>query len=184
MKIYTKTGDKGLTSNVLGDRVSKGDIMMELQGTIDEINAHVGFLRSIMAEFSHKVEAKKIDNVLRDIQYSLFIIGGDVSAQFSTNFIKEEDIKLLESEIDRMTDIIEPLKSFIYYSGNKQATYAQVIRSVTRRAERVFVAALENRTYPLDYQFINRLSDYFYTLSRYINQLSGDGDEAMKLREK
>jgi cob(I)alamin adenosyltransferase len=182
MSIYTKTGDKGFTSNVLGERVSKGDIIMELQGTIDEINAHIGFLRSMMVEFSHKVEAKKIDGILRDIQYSLFRIGGDISAQFSTNYIKEEDIKFLEREIDRMTDAFEPLKSFIYYSGNKQATYVHVIRSVTRRAERVFVRALEERDYPLDYQFINRLSDYFYTLSRYINHLNGDGDEAMKLR--
>lgn len=183
MKIYTKTGDKGTTSDILGNRISKGDIKFELQGSIDEINAGIGYLRALLKDVPYDASSLDMDEVLRDIQYALFRIGGDVSSDFSRNYIKETDIEALEKGIDAMSAASGPLESFIYYSGKDAAAYSQVIRSIVRRTERVFVRFLEDKEYNLDYQYINRLSDYMFSLSRYINFLSGVPDEAMKLRD-
>ncbi|TDT63682.1 cob(I)yrinic acid a,c-diamide adenosyltransferase [Fonticella tunisiensis] len=182
MKIYTKTGDRGFTSNVLGERVSKADIMMELQGGIDEINANTGFLRSIVRELQNADEKKYIDDVLREIQYHLFRMGVEISSKFKDIHITNENVKFLEENIDKMTSRLQELKNFLYLSGVKQSTYSNVIRSITRRVERIFVRALEGRNYPESYQYINRLSDFFYTLARYFNFIEGEQEEIMKLR--
>jgi cob(I)alamin adenosyltransferase len=183
LKIYTKTGDKGTTSDVLGQRVSKGDIKIELQGSIDEINAGVGYTRALLKNATASESALAVDHDLRDVQYALFRIGGDVSSNFSQNYIKESDIEYLEQNIDVMTSAVGPLESFIYYSGTGAAAYCHVVRSVVRRAERVFVRYLEDKDYNLDYQYINRLSDYLFSMSRYINFLEQIPDEAMKMRD-
>lgn len=183
MKIYTKTGDKGTTSDILGNRISKGDIKFELQGSIDEINAGIGYLRALLKNVPCDASRLDIDESIRNIQYALFRIGSDVSSDFCRNYIKETDIEALEKGIDAMSDAAGPLESFIYYSGKDAAAYSQIIRSIVRRTERVFVRYMEDKEYNLDYQYINRLSDYMFSLSRYINFLSGIPDEAMKLRE-
>ncbi|MDF2891695.1 MAG: yvqK [Clostridia bacterium] len=182
MKIYTKTGDKGTTSDVLGQRISKADIKMELQGSIDEINAGVGYLRALIDSVNNSNAAINVDEILRDIQYTLFRIGSDVSSDFSYNYVKESDISVLENSIDVMTNAAGQLQNFIYYSGNQAAAYCQVVRSVVRRTERVFVRHMEGKEYNLDYQFINRLSDFLFTLARYINYFSKVSEEIMKLR--
>lgn len=182
MKIYTKTGDKGTTSDVLGQRISKGDIKIELQGSVDEINANIGYLRILAKDRLQKPSDFDIDVILRDIQYTLFKIGSDISSNFAYLFVQEADIVMLEEGIDLMTSVVGPLEHFIYYSGTADASYCQVARSVTRRAERIFVRFLENQEYNLDYQFINRLSDFLFTLSRYLNHLSGGQEELMILR--
>lgn len=182
MKIYTKTGDKGTTANVLGQRISKGDIMLELQGTVDEVNVNVGYLRAMLKDIPMKEQPFDIDKSLRDVQYALFRIGTDISSNFTYEYVKEAEIAAMEQSIDIMTDAVEPLKNFIYYSGNIASTYCQVIRSVVRRAERIFVRHLEGKDYNLDYQYINRLSDYFFTLARYLNFLTGTNEEVMQLR--
>ncbi|KRQ86386.1 Cob(I)yrinic acid a,c-diamide adenosyltransferase [Caloramator mitchellensis] len=180
MKIYTKKGDKGTTSNVIGMSLSKADIFMELQGGIDEINANVGHLRSIIKDSKIK-EANYIDEKLKKIQFILYKTGVDVSSQFRYQHISDEDVKFIEIEIDYMTEKMPILNSFIHYSGSASSTYSHVIRTIIRRVERVFVRVLEGMEYPVDYQFINRLSDYFFTLARYINFLEGIGDEAMNM---
>ena len=182
MKIYTKTGDQGTTSDLLGQRVSKADIKMELQGSIDEINAGIGYLRALLRSAETYEAVMNIDHSLRDIQYTLFMIGGDVSSDFNKNYVKLSDIKSLELNIDIMTSNVGQLQNFIYYSGTLASTYCQLIRSVVRRAERVFVTHMENKQYNLDYQYINRLSDFLFTLSRYINHISNTPEEIMKLK--
>lgn len=168
MGIYTKKGDRGKTSNVLGHIYSKADMMMELQGSIDEVNAHVGQLRSLLKE-NNTLLYNKINDILKSIQYNLFVLGVEVSLEFTESKIKICEAENLEKEIDTMTNEMEPLKNFIYQSGNLKATSAHIIRSIVRRTERVFVRVLENREYPESYQYINRLSDYFFTLARYLN---------------
>lgn len=183
-KIYTKTGDAGYTTNLLNKTYSKADIEMELQGGIDEINANVGFLRSIFKTNKNKYENaiyKNLDDTLKKIQYHLYLIGIEISTEFTEVYINEEEISLLEKEIDFMVENTEPMKSFIYYSGSESATFSHVIRAVVRRVERIFVKALKDNKYPMCYKYINRLSDYFFTLSRYINQLDGLSDEPMKI---
>lgn len=183
MKIYTKTGDLGTTSDVLGQRISKGDIKIELQGSIDEINAGIGYLRSLLGSATLAKPIFDIGECLKDIQYALFRIGGDVSSDFSRSYIKEADIEYLEKNIDAMTDAAGPLESFIYYSGSEAASFCHLVRSVARRAERVFVRFMEGKEYNPDYQYINRLSDFLFSLARYLNFLAQIPDEAMKLKE-
>ena len=182
MKIYTKTGDKGTTADVLGNRVSKGDLKIELQGSIDEINAGIGYLRALLKTEALESSIFDLDETLRDLQYTLFRIGSDISSDFTYHYVKDTDISFLEQSIDMMTSVVGPLQNFIYYSGSQAATYCQVIRSITRRAERVFVRFMEDKEYNLDYQFINRLSDFLFTLARYANLLGNMPEEAMKLR--
>jgi cob(I)alamin adenosyltransferase len=180
--IYTKTGDKGTTSDVLGQRISKADIKMELQGSIDEINAGIGHLRALLGVLNVDETTMDIDITLKDIQYILFMIGSDVSSNFKNHYVKASDISSLEHNIDRLTTTVGQLQNFIYYSGNQVSTYCQVVRSVVRRAERVFVRYMENKEYNLDYQFINRLSDFLFSLSRYINHITETSEEIMKLK--
>lgn len=183
MKIYTKKGDQGYTSNVKGERIFKGDVQIELQGSLDEVNAGIGYLRSIVKKTIDHEQNGTLDEGLREIQYTLFKMGGDVSSQFSNHYVTKEDLISLENEMDQMTEQTGSLKNFIYYSGNEAATYCQVVRSIIRRAERVFVRAIEGKfEYSLDYQYMNRLADYFFTLARYMNFIDGQEDEIMKLK--
>jgi cob(I)alamin adenosyltransferase len=184
-KIYTKTGDQGYTTNLLSNKYSKADIEMEVQGSIDEINAYVGLLRSKMKLTLVNYEKNiyvRLDNTLKSIQYHLYLIGVEISTEYTKIYIKDEEISFLEKEIDFMIDNTEPLKSFIYYNGSENSTTCHVIRTIVRRSERVFVRALDNKTYPKCYKYVNRLSDFFYALSRYINYLDGEKDEAMVLK--
>ena len=183
MTVYTKKGDKGKTSNVLGNIYSKSSILMELQGGIDEINSNVGYLRSRLGSNIPNIqELQRIDTFLKRIQYNLFSLGAEVSMEFTKVNVKYSEAELLEKEIDYMTDKMKPLSNFIYQSGNEVAAYAHIVRSVIRRTERVFVRVLEDREYPESYQYINRLSDYFFTLARYFNQLSGREEEVLILK--
>jgi len=183
MKIYTKRGDEGTATTVLGEKLWKGDIIIELNGGIDEINANIGYLRSVVLKIKDKEQLSYINSILMEIQYTLFKLGGDVSSKFTDKYVSEGDVKFLEKEIDAMTEKLQPLKSFIYYSGVEAAAYSYVVGTVTRRVERVFARALEGKEYPEDYHYINRLSDFFHTLARYINHVEGEEDEIMKLRE-
>lgn len=177
MKIYTKKGDKGYTSNFLGEAVKKSDNVLHLQGTVDEVNAMVGHLRSLL-----EGKGKEMDGELRDVQYALFRLGADIACRFEQVRIEEADVHFLEERIDLMTKDFGVQTSFIYYSGHISATYAQTVRSVVRRAERSFVAAYEVTVSPMDLQYLNRLADYFYAVARYLNYGQGIEDETMEIR--
>ncbi|MCM0648739.1 cob(I)yrinic acid a,c-diamide adenosyltransferase [Clostridium swellfunianum] len=185
-KIYTKTGDKGFTTNLLNKKYSKADIEMELQGGIDEINANIGLLRSLIkssfCDFKAENE-KRLDEILKKIQYHLYLIGIEISTEFTELYISDDEISILENEIDYMVDKTEPMKSFIYYSGSKIAAFSHTLRTLVRRVERIYVRALEDSFYPKSYEYINRLSDYFFTVSRFVNELQGYKDEPMILNQ-
>jgi cob(I)alamin adenosyltransferase len=180
MKIYTKNGDKGYTSNFKGEKLWKGSLWIELQGNIDEINANVGHLRSLNQRITQQED---IDQMLEWIQYCLFRIGSDISLQFQVTYITDEMIEKLEKAIDTYTEKTGELHSFIHFNGNEAATYAHVIRSVTRRCERVFSKVLQEIDFTLDYQYVNRLSDYFFQLARYLNHVNGNAEEVMVVRD-
>src|SRR6056297_1836229 len=152
MEIYTKKGDKGFTSTVDGEKVSKTDILLEVQGKVDEVNANIGHLRSIINEDLDVVEKNKID----------------------------ENVKFLENKIDFFQKKSGKLENFIYYSGSRSVTYTHVVRSLTRTAERTFARFIEDIETPYDYKFVNRLSDFMYALARYIKYLNGEEDEIVK----
>lgn len=190
MKIYTKAGDFGMTSTITGERISKASYLMETQGSIDEVNSYIGYLRALLAKYgstcSNPLAVISINEFLKKVQHMLFCVGADLTHQFAKHYVKEEDILELENYIDVMTAETGSLKSFIYLSGHETASYAHIIRSVTRRAERQFVALLQagekqETDIPNDYKYMNRLADYFFQLARYLNFLFGAEEEIMHL---
>ncbi len=172
MKIYTKTGDGGGTSLFGGTKISKDDIQIEAYGTVDELNS---FLGSLIAE----VEDEALNQELKSIQPILFDIGSHLASDGKMpEYLPALDIahtSKLEKAIDRMIDILPPLKSFIMPGGNGRIAKAHVCRVVCRRAERRVVTMQQNHE-GLDtfvQIYLNRLSDYFFVVARYLAHLDG-----------
>ncbi|TWR29068.1 cob(I)yrinic acid a,c-diamide adenosyltransferase [Mucilaginibacter pallidiroseus] len=167
MKIYTKTGDKGYTSLIGGTRVPKHHIRIESYGTVDELNSYIGLIRDQPLNNSHK-------NTLLKIQDRLFTIGALLAADpekstMQIPHLDNADIELLETEIDRMDDILPQLKHFILPGGNNTISYCHVARCVCRRAERLCVhLADESKVDERVIIYLNRLSDYLFTLARMV----------------
>ena len=170
MKIYTKTGDQGETSLLGGKRVFKNCVEMEAIGEVDELNSSIGLLVSHLA--SNFAEEKKD---LQKIQNKLFDLGSNLAA-VQTDLvevpqIKDSDLEFLEMHIDKMTEKLAELTQFILPGGSIGASLAFQARAVCRRAERV-VTKLDQH-YELDEnipKYLNRLSDYLFTLARHFNR--------------
>jgi cob(I)alamin adenosyltransferase len=172
MKIYTKTGDDGKTGLIGGTRVSKNDNRIEAYGTVDELNSFLGLLASYQL-------LKTEQYFLEKIQHRLFAIGSYLATDTSkivvneASIIHENDIYEIEQEIDRLNENLPKLTNFILPGGSIEGSTCHICRTVSRRAERR-ILNLTN-TYVIDIElikYINRLSDYFFVLSRYIT-LSG-----------
>jgi len=167
-KIYTRTGDKGSTSLIGGERVPKSHLRLECYGTIDELNAFVGKLKSLC-----KNSPATSEN-LNNIQKMLLNIGAVLATPEGKEWkgmpsINETHIKELETEIDKMNSKLKPLKEFTIPGENEINAEAHICRTVCRRAERILAKAKENEIAIDDFvmAYINRLSDYFFVLSRY-----------------
>ena len=160
MKIYTKKGDLGDT-RIYADtpiKVRKDSSELACYGTLDELNSHIGLLQ---AQLETPV------SLLTDIQRHLFQIGFAISA---TTALSEQDVLALEHAIDQLSEQLEPQRSFILPGGCIQAAQAHVCRTVTRRAERELVSLLEDYPVPAVVPaYLNRLSDYFFVLARWMN---------------
>ncbi|WP_170006017.1 cob(I)yrinic acid a,c-diamide adenosyltransferase [Bacillus fonticola] len=174
MSIYTKTGDKGKTS-LIGGRVDKDHRLVESYGTLDELNSFVGLTISEITEFKH-LELQDIILELKEIQHALFDCGADlanISTRKEVNF-GVELINFLETRIDTYTEETPQLKRFILPGGCKASSYLHVARTIARRAERLLVRVNrmnEDVDYSIEMAFLNRLSDYFFALARYVNFL-------------
>lgn len=187
MKVYTKTGDKGETGLVGGSRVSKADIRLETYGEVDELNSQLGMLRSFLAR--EKGDFGVETQILKETQSALFTLGSNLASEkasrekFKLPNLGSNLIKKLESEIDRLDEKLEPLKNFILPDGTMAASAAHIARSVCRRAERRFVAfslELPGEAPENGLELLNRLSDYLFTLSRYINKTQGEEETVWK----
>ncbi|MBN9299560.1 MAG: cob(I)yrinic acid a,c-diamide adenosyltransferase [Filimonas sp.] len=173
-KIYTKTGDKGKTSLIGGTKVPKSDIRIDSYGTVDELNSYIGLVSDQVVD-AHSI------TILREIQDRLFTIGSSLACDpdkeplMKIPDLKEEDIALLESEIDKMNEVLPPMKSFLLPGGHVAVSTAHVARCVCRRAERICVTMQEQGQFiePIVIKYINRLSDYLFVLSRYVGHLLG-----------
>ena len=169
MKIYTKTGDKGTTGLIGGTRVAKNDIRLEAYGTIDELNSFIGLLNTYIFEEENK-------NFLYEIQNKLFSIGSYLATDTSkaeintASYLSDTDVLNIENEIDRLNEKLPNLTNFILPAGSQAGTLCHICRTVSRRAERRIYDV--NAIYNVDnhiFEYINRLSDYFFVFSRYIN---------------
>lgn len=169
MKIYTKTGDNGETGLIGGTRVSKSDVRIEAYGTVDELNSYIGLLMCYKA-----LELQK--NTLEIVQNKLFVIGSylatdtNVTKLSNKSIITENDIVKIEVEIDNMNAELPDLRAFILPGGSIEGSFCHICRTISRRAERRIIDA--KTTHNIDIQivkYINRLSDYFFTLARYVS---------------
>jgi cob(I)alamin adenosyltransferase len=167
MKIYTKTGDKGLTSLIGGTRVPKHHLRIESYGTVDELNSYIGLIRDQDIAVKHK-------DILKEIQDRLFTIGSSLASDPETSKMKipdlhTADIELLEKQIDLMDSELPALRHFILPGGSNAVSFCHIARCVCRRAERLSVHLSED-SYVDDkvVVYLNRLSDYLFTLARKI----------------
>lgn len=170
MKIYTKKGDNGTTQLIGGKRVSKSHTRIEAYGTIDELNSYMGLLRD--QNISNSIIEK-----ITQIQDRLFTIGAllaseDTSNKMNLPLISENDVKLLESEIDKMNEILPEMRHFILPGGHTTVSYCHIARCVCRRAERLTVEIQSGVIqFELILKYLNRLSDYLFVLSRHFTHI-------------
>lgn len=171
IKIYTKTGDKGVTGLIGGDRIAKNDIRIEAYGTVDELNSYIGLVKDLC-------EWQAAQTELLHIQNTLFIIGsllantGEKQSRFPLPEITLPEISFLENAIDQMAAQLPELKHFILPGGHPLLSHTHIARCICRRAERMCVTLerehiLENS---LIVTYLNRLSDYLFILARYFGQ--------------
>lgn len=175
MKIYTKTGDDGTTSLFSGGRVPKTNLRVESYGTVDELNSALGLARAFQPSAA-------VDGWLSQVQRQLFHLGADLATPLdaSSQWVVRMDaatVAWLETRIDEMTAALPPLTNFILPGGSLAAAQLHVARTVCRRAERLVVALQEYEAigdHALVY--LNRLSDFLFTLARYENLQAGIAD--------
>ena len=165
LKIYTKTGDKGLTSLYGGKRVSKGDPQVDAYGTVDELNAVLGILITYL-----KTETK-ITDFLTKVQSDLFNIGAHLAGgDISLKFIKKR-VLAMENLIDKLDKTLPELKNFILPGGSQTAAFTHFVRTLCRRAERKIVTLKGTGIFPDEkiIIFLNRFSDLLFVIARTIN---------------
>ena len=168
-KIYTRTGDAGETGLGDGSRTSKTSQRIEAIGAVDELNSCIGLL---VAE----PLGADLSDVLTGAQHDLFELGGELSIP-GHDRIQPAHVIRLEQALDRYNAHLEPLKDFILPGGSRAAAFCHLARSVCRRAERRLVAlASAEALSPYCVQYVNRLSDLLFVLSRVINRRAGHGD--------
>ena len=184
MKIYTKTGDTGKTSLIGGTRVLKSNPRIEAYGTVDELNSFVGVV------YDH-IDDDDTKSVLKEIQDRLFTIGSELACDPNKNIkmpipdLHESDIALLEKEMDRMEAQLPVMKNFILPGGLPAVSFSHVARSVCRRAERRCIQLYDQEEGKVDaiiIKYLNRLSDYFFMLARYIGMQNNAPEIIWKAR--
>ncbi|XP_065194895.1 corrinoid adenosyltransferase MMAB-like isoform X2 [Sycon ciliatum] len=184
IRIYTKTGDKGKTSNYAGERLPKDGPTFEALGCTDELSSAIGHAREHCLEAGHGFHDQ-----LQTIQCDLQDVGSNIATPRQTasedrlvrTAFPEERVKQLEKWIDEMDEVLPPLKNFILPSGGKAATALHMSRSICRRAERRVVPLVREETVDRDIQiYLNRLSDYLFTLARRSAQLEGKEESIYK----
>ncbi len=181
MSVYTTKGDKGQTKLLSGEIVSKSSIRIRAIGTIDELSAYLGLLRSLDISQNCK-------NFLLQIQTDLVKIAGllaDPKEKYSDHLpqITELDIEKLENQIDRYEAILGKQKFFILPGGTPEIAYAHIARTVCRRAESNVVELSQHSSVnPIILKYLNRLSDYLYVLARYIARQQGYNEDIARLK--
>ena len=180
-RVYTRTGDRGDTALVGGKRVPKDSLRIEAYGTIDELNSTVGLARVFNEENLEAGEAHQfLDEVLCRLQDELFDLGSELATppeSFRPGMyqVSESEIDRLEKLIDKCQEDLEPLNSFILPGGGRIGAYLHQCRTVCRRAERdILRLSREQEINRYVIKYVNRLSDLFFVLSRWIAKQTGE----------
>lgn len=172
-RIYTRTGDDGSTALANGERRSKADARVEAYGTVDETNAAIGLARLGLDE-----TAPRVDAMLGRIQNDLFDLGADLARPPTAGEDAAEVLRVTQSQVDRLEREIDelnadlaPLRSFVLPGGSPAAAALHLARTVCRRAERLMVMAQHGGAdmgVPA-LRYVNRLSDFLFVASRWVN---------------
>ena len=170
-KIYTRTGDQGETGLGDGSRIQKSHPRMELLGTVDEVNCHIGLLMCDLSENDALME------VLTKIQHDLFNLGGEASVPGYV-MVQESDVTFLEDTLDRLNEDLPALKNFILPGGSRAAAQCHLARTVCRRAERVMVILCDSGEAINDngLKYLNRLSDLLFVMARVLARRDGGAE--------
>ncbi|MGI9374083.1 MAG: cob(I)yrinic acid a,c-diamide adenosyltransferase [Hyphomicrobiales bacterium] len=184
-KIYTRTGDDGKTALSTGERVDKFNLRIQSYGTVDETNAVLGVVRLHTSASGLKI----LDEMLARIQNELFDLGADLCTPDKGGKLEWEPLRVtagqverLENEIDQLNEDLEPLRSFVLPGGHAAAAHLHVARTVSRRAERLVVELAAEIDEPVSTEailYLNRLSDFLFVASRWVNakgDWDGEGD--------
>jgi len=176
-RVYTRTGDRGTTRLVGGDEVPKDDLRIECYGTVDELNAHVGLVRTTLEGRSESLAP--LVEVLESLQHELFDVGADLATPPHGRWegmhrVGDSEVSRLESLCDTFNETLPPLREFILPGGGPVSAQLHVARTVARRAERITVS-LEAReqAYPGCVRYLNRLSDLLFILGRWAAHAEG-----------
>jgi cob(I)alamin adenosyltransferase len=175
-RIYTRTGDKGLTALVGGKRVPKESGRLEAYGTIDELNSIVGIVRTYVPNYQQKLGAEYAwySEMLRRVQNELFDVGSELATPDDAVYegmhrMGEGEVKLLEQEMDRMQKALQPLNSFTLPGGGVLNAFLHQARTVCRRTERVcWILQREEPINSFLMAYVNRLSDHLFVQSRWV----------------
>lgn len=186
-KIYTKTGDSGETGLVSGTRISKSDLRIDLYGDVDELNSYIGAVLTFLQESSGKSDDLKKE--LTHVQSALFSLGSNLACEksmrdkFKLPQLRSADLDELEKGIDRMQSELPQLKNFILPGGSRAGAFLHISRTICRRVERKLVAFSlrgQEELPDLAMEYLNRLSDYFFAASRWINDRMGNQENIWK----
>lgn len=180
-KVYTRTGDKGMTSLVGGVRISKTDPRLEAYGTTDELSSHLGLLAAMMQQDGNTLEEER--QLLVRCQNNLFIIGSYLAIDQSQTplydfaRLPDGETTLLEERIDSLMAALPEKQGFVLPGGTVSASQCHVCRTVCRRAERRILELAQHATVDDEIvKFVNRLSDYLFVLAKIINFNNGHAE--------
>lgn len=176
-KVYTRGGDKGQTSLVGGQRVSKASRRLEAYGTVDELSSHLGLLAAMLPEGDDQAMIIRIQNCLFNVCTNL-ATDQDQTPLYPSAHLPEGEIELVEKEVDAIMGLLPERQGFVLPGGTEEAAQAHVCRTVCRRAERCIVALSEEATVsPEVQQYVNRLSDYLFVLAKKLNFVAGKSEK-------
>ena len=179
-RVYTRSGDTGDTALVGGKRVPKDALRIEAYGTVDELNSIVGLARVFNAEAPTGAARDRLEDILKRVQNELFDLGSELAtppdAAYEGMFrVSEADATALETLMDDCQKDLEPLNSFILPGGGRVSAFLHQCRTVCRRAERIVLRlSREEGIGPGPLRYLNRLSDLFFVLSRWIAKHAGE----------
>ncbi len=179
-RVYTRAGDDGATALVGGRRVPKDSLRIEAYGTVDELNSVVGLARVFNAESPASPAQAKLDQILQIIQNELFDLGSELATPPDAHYegmfrVGPAEVEALETLMDECQADLAPLSSFILPGGGKVSAFLHQARTVCRRAERlVLQLGREEELGDGPLRYLNRLSDVFFVLSRWIGKHSGE----------
>lgn len=181
-RVYTRTGDRGLTALVGGRRVAKDTLRIEAYGTIDELNSALGLARVFNADTGPEPVRERLESVLKGLQNEMFDLGSELATPPDATYegmfrVGPAEVQAIEKLIDELQQDLEPLSSFVLPGGGKVSAFLHLARTICRRAERLILRlGREEEVGENVLKYVNRVSDLLFVLSRWVAKQSGEAE--------